>query len=403
MSSAVSTEWVKLTKPSLRSREGGPAKRRPGESTLQAAFPDNNLFMNDIYHNIRPREIELIRDMVRKNPVKKPTAYETPALDEDSTFIIKPAGTWLQTASKTPSAKMLFDRFWFEGELCILFADTNAGKSILAVQIGDSISRGEPISGFELGAAPATVLYFDFELTDKQFQARYHQADYGEYQFNPQFLRAVFNPSSNRARKFDTFQQYIGNELENAIINTKAKVLIIDNITCLRYGTYAITGALNLIHNLQSLKSRYGLSILVLAHTPKRNPSKPITRNDLQGSKMLINFCDSAFAIGESQTVPGQRYIKQIKQRSTVETYGAEKVCLCNIVKHHSFLQFEFAGHDHEAAHLASYTEQHRKANEARITELNKQGLSIRQIAAKINVSTTTVFRVLKRLELMKV
>lgn len=62
-------------------------------------------------------------------------------------------------------------------------------------------------------------------------------------------------------------------------------------------------------------------------------------------------------------------------------------------------MQFDFSGHDHEAAHLASYTEQHRKANEARIAELNKQGLSIRQIAARINGSTTTVFRVLKRLE----
>jgi hypothetical protein len=355
--------------------------------------------MNDIYHNVRPREIEMIRDMVRSNPVKKPTAYETPDHDQDGAFIIKPAGSWLQATDQTQQAGMLFDRFWFEGELCILFADTNAGKSILAVQIGDSISKGEHIAGFEIGTAPATVLYFDFELTDKQFRARYYQDGYGEYKFNPHFLRAVFNQSSSRARKFSTFQEYISNELENAIIHTKAKVLIIDNITCLRYGTYAITGALNLIHSLQALKNKYGLSILVLAHTPKRNPSKPITRNDLQGSKMLINFCDSAFAIGESQTVPGLRYVKQIKQRSIGETYGAEKVCLFNIVKHYNFLQFEFTGNDYEADHLASYTELHRKNNEARIADLHKQGLSIRQMAAKLNLSTTTIFRALKRLE----
>ena len=355
-----------------------------------------------IYRNLRPPEIEMIRDMVRNNPIKKPTAYETPDQDDDSAFIIKPAGSWLQATDQTQQAGMLFDRFWFEGELCILFADTNAGKSILAVQVGDSISRGEPIAGFEIGAAPATVLYFDFELTDKQFRARYYQDGYDEYNFNPRFLRAVFNSSSNRARKFSTFQEYISNELENAIINTKAKVLIIDNITCLRYGTYAITGALNLIHNLQSLKSRYGLSVLVLAHTPKRNPSKPITQNDLQGSKMLINFCDSAFAIGKSETVPGLRYLKQIKQRSVAETFGAEKVCMFNILKPYNFLQFDFTGYDHEAGHLASYTEQHRKSNEARIAELNKQGLSIRQIAAKVNVSTTTVFRALKSLEVDK-
>lgn len=362
--------------------------------------------MNDdyppIYHHTRPREIEMIRDLIRNGPVKKPTAYETPDHDNDSAFIIKTAGTWLQTTDQTQQAAMLFDRFWFEGELCILFADTNAGKSILAMQIGDSISRGEPLAGFEVGVAPRNVLYFDFELTDKQFRARYYQDGYGEHKFSSQFLRAVFNASSPKARKFKTFQEYISNGLENAIITTKAKVLIIDNITCLRYGTHAITGALNLIHGLQSLKNKYGLSILVLAHTPKHNPSKPITQNDLQGSKLLINFCDSAFAIGKSGTVPGLRYFKQIKQRSVAETYGAEKVCLCNIVKYYNFLQFEFTGYGHESAHLANYTEQHRKNNEARIAELNREGLSIRQIAAKVNVSTTTVFKVLKRLEIAK-
>src|SRR5437868_2189082 len=118
------------------------------------------------------------------------------------TALLLAAGTWLKAADQTQQAGMLFDRFWFEEELCILFADTKAGKSILAMQIGDSISRGEPIAGFEIGAAPATVLYFDFELTDKQFRARYYQHGYGEYKFNPRFLRAVFNSSSDRSRKF---------------------------------------------------------------------------------------------------------------------------------------------------------------------------------------------------------
>ena len=105
----------------------------------------------------------------------------------------------------------------------------------------------------------------------------------------------------------------------------RPKCSFIDNIPCLRYGTHAVTRALNLIHGMQSIKSKYGLSILVLAHTPKRNPSKLITQNDLQDSKMLINFCDSAFAIGKSETVPGLRYLKQIKQRSVAETYGVGK------------------------------------------------------------------------------
>ena len=54
---------------------------------------------------------------------------------------VQPASVWLQEASERPVPQMLFSEFWFEGELCMLFADTNLGKSILAVQLGDSISR----------------------------------------------------------------------------------------------------------------------------------------------------------------------------------------------------------------------------------------------------------------------
>ncbi len=55
-------------------------------------------------------------------------------------------------AKNKPEPKMLFSEFWHEGELSICFADTNLGKSILAVQIANSISKGIPINGFNLYA-----------------------------------------------------------------------------------------------------------------------------------------------------------------------------------------------------------------------------------------------------------
>ena len=152
---------------------------------------------------------------------------------------------------------------------------------------------------------------------------------------------------------------------------------------------------------LQKLRAKYHLSILVLAHTPKRNPCRPITRNDLQGSKVLINFCDSAFAIGESQSQPGVRYLKQVKQRSSPEQHGAAQVCLCRIVKQHNFLSFEFMERANEQQHLLHYTEQHRKAQEATILQYHAEGLSYRQICAKLGVSVATVSRVLKRHEMV--
>jgi hypothetical protein len=45
---------------------------------------------------------------------------------------------------------------------------------------------------------------------------------------------------------------------------------------------------------------------------------------------MLINFCDSSFAIGENQET-GLRYLKQIKARNTEIKFDAENVKLCRI------------------------------------------------------------------------
>ncbi|MDB5029827.1 AAA family ATPase [Mucilaginibacter sp.] len=362
-----------------------------------------NNYNTPAHSSARPIEIELIRSMARKPLTTKQNnqldeLLRSPADSRDA-FIMKPAADWLQTPNDSQDATAtLFGDFWYRGELCIMFADTNVGKSILAVQIGDSLSRGEPIPGFGAASKPEKVLYFDFELSAAQFRKRYSSDVYGNYNFGPGFTRLVFNPDADGARKFASYADYLNNAIENVLVTSGARILIIDNITCLRSGTEAAASAVNLMSKLQAIKHRYGLSILVLAHTPKRNPAKPISRNDLQGSKMLINFADSAFAIGESQTSAGMRYLKQIKQRSGSQVYGYDNVCLCRMIKPYNFLHFEFTTNDAETAHLLHYTEQHRKATEDRITQLHSQGHTLRAIATEMGISYVTVFRLVKRL-----
>ena len=142
---------------------------------------------------------------------------------------------------------------------------------------------------------------------------------------------------------------------------------------------------------LKSLSKKCNISILVLAHTPKRDSSKPITKNDLAGSKMLINFCDSAFAIGESTDGNSIRYIKQIKQRNTECVYHAHNVALFEIKQDHNFLKFEFVMYDEEANHLIQYTSNEKENRNSQIFELNDQGLSNVDIAERLGVSEGTV------------
>lgn len=267
-------------------------------------------------------------------------------------FKVQTAAEWIEQAKRRPVPKMLFGSLWFEGELCILFADTNLGKTILAVQIANSISRGEAIAGFVLEAEKQPVLYFDFELYDKQFEARYSDDFANHYAFDANFIRAEIDPDAEVPACFNSFEDYLAHSLEKEIVKTGAKLLVIDNMTYLKKETEKAKDALPLMKQLKALKSRHGLSILALAHTPKRDLSKPLTHNDLQGSKMLINFCDSAFAIGQSQAGQHIRYAKQVKARNTEKIYHEDNVCLFEVMKEGSFLKFCYTGQGIEREHL---------------------------------------------------
>ena len=347
----------------------------------------------------RPLFIEMIRSEVRDysdRARKAGKANQVPEPEPARTlFTVHTGNQWIELERLQPEPKMLFGEFWHEGELCILFADTNAGKSVLAVQIGNSLTRCEPLTPFVNHADPSNVLYIDFELTGKQFQQRY-STPHQSYDFGNGFYRAQFNPEAPIPPAFKTFDEFINAALEHYIKKTGASVLIIDNITCLRNGTEHASEALPLMKHLKALKTRHSLSILVLAHTPKRNPAKPITADDLQGSKMLINFADSAFAIGKSNHHPAQRYLKQVKQRSTAQQYGEANICLARITKPGTFLRFEFDGFGDERPLLRSHTAAARQLLMQQVAECSARGLSQRQISRQLKIGLATVNRLLR-------
>ncbi len=319
--------------------------------------------------------------------------------DFPSLFIAKSANAWIEEAKLKPMPKMLFDEFWREGEVCILFGDTGKGKTILAVQIADSISNGAAINNFKLEAEKQKILYFDFELSEKQFEKRYsvEQGDIytNHFLFDENFQRIEINRFCKTPKHFKDFESYLFSSLEYEIAVSGAKVVIVDNITYLKGETEKAKDALPLMKELIKLKMKYGVSIMALAHTPKRDLSKPITINDLQGSKMLSNFCDNIFAIGESAKDKNLRYLKQIKPRNAEIIYDAENVAVCQITKPDNFLMFDFLGYGSECKHLKQMTESDKKDLIDKIKNLSALGESQRKIANELGIPLTSVNRYL--------
>ena len=100
----------------------------------------------------------------------------------DDIFIAKSVNETIKCSKEKKNPKKFWDSFWFENEVCCLYADSNLGKSILAVQIGNHVA-----SLLEKGN---TVLYYDFELSEKQFGLRYTDTSTNsEFKFNDNFIR----------------------------------------------------------------------------------------------------------------------------------------------------------------------------------------------------------------------
>lgn len=312
-------------------------------------------------------------------------------------FITKGINQWIDEAKCRPIPKMLLSELWYENEICILFSDTNLGKSIFSLQIADSISKGINIDGFQLEIVSQKVLYFDFELSDKQLEKRYSNNYTDHYVFDKNLLRSEINPEQETPENFKSFEEFLCYSIEQAVINDTIKIIIIDNITYLKNDTEKAKDALPLMKLLNSLKKKYLLSILVLAHTPKRDATKPITKNDLSGSKMLMNFCDSCFAIGESHQEKGLRYIKQIKQRNTEQIYDTNNVIICRIENLSNFLQFSFIEYGNEYEHLKSLGDEERNQRTNSVIDLKNQGKSNVEIGKALFISEGTVRNILKK------
>lgn len=307
-----------------------------------------------------------------------------------SVFKTMSSNDWIEYAKKNPIPRKLFGELWFEKEMCILFSDTNLGKSIIAVQIANSLSKGISTANLANECEAQRVLYLDFELTAKQFEARYSEEFKDHYVFHENFLRSELDIDKIRNDSSD-FEEEILKSLETEILCYQANIIIVDNITYLKNETEKAKDALRLMKILNALKKKLDISILVLAHTPKRDATKPLSKNDVSGSKNIMNFCDSCFAIGESFLNNKQRYIKQIKERNCQKIYHSDNILVYEISKNRSFLEFQFIEFGVEIEHLVPRTKGNIIERNNKIIEMKEAGHNNCEIARELNIVEGTV------------
>lgn len=299
-------------------------------------------------------------------------------------FSVKKANDWIKDSRERPDPRSFFHGLIVEYECTVIFASSGVGKSIFVTQIAEEIAWREPL------------LFIDLELADKQFQMRYTDPVTNQvHMFPDNFERAEIDP-----------ELIVGEDLEEAILDSiedSAKrgiqFFVLDNITFACNDSEKGATAGQFMMKIIRLKKKYHLTIIVIAHTPKRRGYEPITQNDLAGSAKLINFFDAGIAIARSAKDPNLRYVKQVKVRTGEYKYDSENVILYKLQQIQGYTQFVFQDYVQESTQLREKNEFTEAEDLQELVDLKAQNKTVRQIADETGFSPTTVHRKLKKAE----
>ncbi len=303
-------------------------------------------------------------------------------------FVGEDFNPMIRRVKNEPNPKQLFLSLFYENELAILFGPTNCGKSLFAIMIAEATCNVLTEQG-----NLRKVVYFDMEMSDKQQQMRYTDPDSLESHVFPATLKR-FTISEESLAKVN--EKTLLEDLEKTITGTGASVAIFDNITFLNSRNQKAEEAADLMQKLKSMTRRLNVSILVLAHTPKRLATSSMTLNDLMGSSLISAFADSVFVLNKSCKGKDYRYVKQLKARSSEIEYGEENV-LVYIIERDSDgrLYLKFTGTSNENEHLPKEGDSEREALKAEVMRLSDLGMTQREIAEELGISAATVNRLL--------
>jgi hypothetical protein len=178
------------------------------------------------------------------------------------------------------------------------------------------------------------------------------------------------------------------------IRETGARVLIVDNIACLRRSAYSTRECVRFMKDLHRLKCLHNLSVLVIAASQKTRTRRPLAIADMQSLKSIAEHADTVFAIGQSSYDPGERYVKHIRTRNAEIVHSEEHVPVFRLKKiARNFLGFDFQRFAEEQTLLRTPPREADRETMQKILELTEQGLPIRTIAEQLEMSKSTIHR----------
>ena len=284
--------------------------------------------------------------------VNSPTSY----------FRVRTMEQVLDDAANLPDMDKLAGPLLELNGMTIVFAGPGVGKSIFAFQLGMALAEGKSVFPKVLEnahAKPLEVLFLDMELFDKEIQGRYTASDDHSRRtsFSKNFKRVDPNPDFLEYPDED-MDRYIKTQIEQIVRTHAPDVFIVDNLTALSSESASDPNiAIKIMRFLKKLRTKYKLTILVLAHTTKQsNKQESLELYRMKGASAIQDFAPTIFGIGENFNQTGSYYMKQLKGRNSEKSFGKENVIKVMIDKPDGVtLKYVFEGLDHEDNCLSAF------------------------------------------------
>lgn len=278
-----------------------------------------------------------------------------------------------------------------QNELAIIFGETNSCKSVLSSDMAFAVAcNHETWEGKKMSELPfaTPVFYYDLEMSERQITRRYLNMQLPA----ESFVRITFTPCTYGQAELNDLYEDILNRIDGI---EEPVLVVLDNMQCFVHNVQnakAVGGFMDSLNNL--LAVRENLTFIVVGHCIKRNMKTPLTQNDLAGRKLIANKADVILGISESIRDPDIRYVKVIKNRSRKKPIEVAEL----EISEEPYLHLEFIGWGDEDDHLKKIKNGRPGIDDEvrnAIIELSKQNKSLREIAAMVGVSKSTIHRVL--------
>ena len=293
-------------------------------------------------------------------------------------------------AARSLPAVDLWHGLWYQGEMACLFGEPNVGKTILAMQIANVLSK----RGLK-------TFYYDFENAAHQFKARYKTDKSDPNSSDGNYIVKPLNPNYSNA-KLDS--RSVLEYIKKDFTTERAPVIIIDDITHL-IGSGDQADVRYVLNTLRSWTQHFLVSILVLAHSKRRKPSSLTTIDTLAGSFEFSYAFGSIFSLTRANQYNAEHnnithYIKHHKNRMGPVIYHDLNVITVKFGRDddNGFLQFnDFYSGGNERQLLRDYgystSDQINKA----ILQYKKLSFSTREIANIVGCSQSHVSRTIRK------